>query len=848
MIQELSEKIWENPDFQEAFAAIERVWLSTELKLTRHEDASEALAVKTVNAATILACSQKPEQRLAAFKIATCAYELFEKSDFPFDLALRVVLTRLGNFPAILTKTDVRDSQEYLPWLLASEELFFSDQRTVIINGKSFELTDFQFNLWADLSKKLSVALSAPTSAGKSFILESYLSSVTIAKDICVLYIVPTRALISQVASDFTKVFENLAGSSPDILTVPPDKEKKLPPRAIFVMTQERTQLAIMSHADFAPDIIVVDEAQSIADGARGVLLQFVIDDLIARKPDAQILFASPTIRNLEVFKKLFGLHDLVQRVSKEPTVSQNFIAVDIRSSTKGLVRIRTAQPESGQDVFLGDVTIGQTLASRTDKLVQVPAFLGQGQANLIYANTADEAERIAIQMADKLYERETTQAREDLASLAEEAVHNSYVLAQCVRKGIGFHYGNIPTVLRLAIEKSFKNGDLDYLVCTSTLLQGVNMPAKNIFIYKPKKGIKTKMESPDFWNLSGRAGRLLREFQGNIFLIDYEKWDSLLLDGPRDIEVIPAMQNIITKDTAELTNLILDLSATDRKKAEQGVETTFVRLLSDLKAGTLSQTLERIGISEFLSLGQELTNALESAAKTIHLPGNVIKQTPSVSAHKQQQLYNFLIEKIAEKDQDPARLLPAHPRDSNAFNSYAAILEICHAIILEHDIEKKLHRFHAVMACKWMRGEPLPQIIAEQLARNPDKHPRTVIRNALDVIENKIRFQTLRLLGCYCSLLSHALIEANQKEVAESMPAVQLFLEVGASDRTMISLIELGLSRTVALKLNEASADKNLDVDAARAWLLNRPLQSFNLSHLLEEDVEEVIKKLRKQ
>ena len=43
------------------------------------------------------------------------------------------------------------------------------------------------------------------------------------------------------------------------------------------------------------------------------------------------------------------------------------------------------------------------------------------------------------------------------------------------------------------------------YLVCTSTLLEGVNLPAKSIIIRKPTRGQGNPLNQNDFWNLAGR-------------------------------------------------------------------------------------------------------------------------------------------------------------------------------------------------------------------------------------------------------------------------------------------------------------------------------------------------------
>src|SRR3546814_8741091 len=83
----------------------------------------------------------------------------------------------------------------------------------------------------------------------------------------------------------------------------------------------------------FSADVVIVDEAHSISDGARGVLLQWVVDEFLRRQPDVQLLFASPGISNLDVFGRIFGLGDVERLSSREPTVAQNFIFVKLEES-----------------------------------------------------------------------------------------------------------------------------------------------------------------------------------------------------------------------------------------------------------------------------------------------------------------------------------------------------------------------------------------------------------------------------------------------------------------------------------------------------------------------------------
>ncbi|OMG60077.1 DEAD/DEAH box helicase [Brevundimonas sp. ZS04] len=841
MIQELATKVWSNPKFHDAAHRMELASLTREIGGMEPRSVELSEATRLMRSAAILACSDVADHRRAAFRAATSTYELFGAEHAPLDQALRVVLMRLGNFPSIGTRAEVEAARASLPFALAAEEMAAAEDHEVVINGQSVLLTDFQQELWNDLTSSRRIALAAPTSAGKSFVLQGYLSSLfEDPQPRTVVYLVPTRALIAQVSDDLSRMFGRDLPSAPDIITVPVDPDSALSGRAIYVMTQERVQLALTSHPAFRADIIIVDEAHSISDGARGVLLQWVIDDLLKGNPAAQVLFASPAIRNLDVFGRLFGLKDVVEFSSVEPTVAQNFLVVTVESAANGRLLVETAGDGSLPPRELGRLELGHALASRMEKLARIPVELGRGHSNIIYANGPAEAENVALQLAELLADRPPTETRIALSEMAKEAVHANYALVECVKSGVAFHYANIPTQLRRAIEAAVTSGDIDFLVCTSTLLQGVNLPAKNIFMLAPEKGRTHPLESTDFWNLAGRAGRLKREFQGNIFLIDYEKWKKQPLDGPKDSVVTPAIQSSLNDHHDQLLDVIKGVSpAKGRDVAD--LETTFVRLYTDFQDNDLGRTFERAGVSADTPRTVNLETALKAARETITLPAEVLRRTPGISAHKQQRLFDRLAGVIAQGSAPARGLIPLHPREGDAYKSYAKILQLCHEIILEIDTKGGLHRFHAVIAKRWMIGDPLPLIIDEQIQRNERKPVRTTIRTTLDLIERDIRFQAVRLFGCYSALLVHGLDQAGLSDLTSSIPSLPLYLEVGASDRTMISFISLGLSRVTAMKLNKLSIRKDLDPAGALNWLRTRPLEVLGLSPLLMAEVRTI-------
>ena len=77
-------------------------------------------------------------------------------------------------------------------------------------------------------------------------------------------------------------------------------------------------------------------------------------------------------------------------------------------------------------------------------------------------------------------------------------------------------------------------------MFCTSTLLEGVNLPAENLFITSYKKGLSNFSEV-DFKKLVGCVGRAKCDLYGNVFIIrlqgqeceeNLQKYEKLLKDN----------------------------------------------------------------------------------------------------------------------------------------------------------------------------------------------------------------------------------------------------------------------------------------------------------------------------
>jgi len=512
-------------------------------------------------------------------------------------------------------------------------------------------------------------------------------------------------------------------------------------------------------------------------------------------------------------------------------------VVVNTRSGIKG--RLSLEHFKAAEREPLGPANIGHSLPSIKERLVRVAERFGQAKPSIVYANGPSDAEGVALGLADIFSNVEPSDRLKELAAFVKMAVHNEYDLARCLLRRVGYHYGRIPALVRRGVESAFADGEIKYLVTTSTLIQGVNFPAGNLFVCQPKKGNTIPLSAGEFWNLAGRAGRLGKEFQGNIFLIDYDTWATAPANESNEIEIQSYLKAALDANLNELEACALEENPKLETGDQADLEAAFARLLADHMRGRLSETLNRCGVPPD---GQaRLRSALEIAQGRVLLPVDVIAASPTVSAIRQQRLSKYLTSEIRGGGVPRLKeLIPHHPRDPDCFRVLSEIYRICHEQILTLNAPK-LHVRMAAISLKWMRGEPLPEIIDENHRRKGGKISSN-IRATLNDIEQEIRFKYLRLASCYIAILTHVFKLTGHSEYLSSISSLASYLEMGASDLTMISFINLGLSRMTARLLSELSMDKEMGPITALQWLRSQTISSIAASPLVRNDIERAL------
>ena len=699
------------------------------------------------------------------------------------------------------------------------------------------------------------MTISAPTSAGKSYALQYFMASECASNaNYYALYIVPTRALINQVSSSLNRIMTRLGEENAVTLTIPTPVSEVDSSKIIYVLTQERLQILLEADtgADVRYNLLVIDESQIIADDSRGVVLQTVVEKVLSRWAGIQVMFASPSTENPEILPEIFGLEDVEVINERECPVTQNLISLDISAERSDKVDILVMRQEEGSRQ-LGTVGLPFSLYRPEDMLSYLTWMFGRQEKNLTYASTPSKCENVASKIGELVERSDELRADDDLHEFAEfvrEHIHPDYVLAEVIEKGVGFHYGNMPTLVRRTIERLFEVGQIDYLVCTSTLLHGVNLPAKNMFMLRPSKGRERgsnrdiPINSVDFWNLSGRAGRLGKDFDGNVFLINHNAWELDPLKGRRQENIQPSLSKHLEENTEEVIAFISDRKHIDRSSdRQQGIENTFVKLFNDYHDGILKESLNKFGVKLEKEKKDRLFETIEEVSERIDVPIDVLRRNITISPFRQQRMFEFLLNAI--KENGPDSVVPVHPLADGAYDSLASIFR--RIDVYFEGTRNNSHRYFTQLAFRWMRGDPLRRLIDYAWQRRRQKAVRAVsigpvIRGLMENIEQGIRFRYLRYGSCYIDLLKLALIQMGHEEKTERIPAIPLYLELGACSDTMVSLIGLGLSRITASILADKSVNKDMDRSGVVNWLKGRNLRALNVPYICIKEVEELL------
>ncbi len=411
-----------------------------------------------------------------------------------------------------------------------------------------------QMQMSLALQSKKSLIVSAPTSFGKSILIEEIIAS---KKYNNIVIIQPTLALLDETRKKLQKYRDtyNIVVST---------NQKDLGEKNIFLFTGER-----VNEYKYFPniDFFVIDEFYKLSidrDDERAIALNHALYRLLKMTNNFYML--GPNIKSIPD-----GFHS---KYNAE-FIKTDFATVAVDNFVVEGISHKSTTEEK-------EATLFNLLPRLKD-------------STLIYCSSPDSANKLAEKFLNYCKEKNIDLTSEDLqiknlTEWIDDNIHKGWLLRRSLPAGIGLHHGSVPRHLSSSIIDLFNKGIIRYLFCTSTLIEGVNTSAKNVIFFHNKKGVKN-IDYFDAKNIVGRAGRMKWHYVGNIYNFNKEPE---ITDVTVDIPMF-------TQDNAPLDLLIQmekeDLKSESVKKIEEfnSLDIELQELLKENKGIPVEGQLELI-------------------------------------------------------------------------------------------------------------------------------------------------------------------------------------------------------------------------------------------------------------
>ena len=405
-----------------------------------------------------------------------------------------------------------------------------------------------QAEVYYTLLRGENVVLSAPTSFGKSLIIDSIIAS---QKHSNIFIIVPTIALIDETRKRLSKFKDSYK-----IITHP---NQSFSQHNIFILTQERA-IEIIPYVNV--DFFVIDEFYKLSpqktDEERCHILNQVFYMLV--KKDAQFYLLGPNIEQVTT--------------SLLDNVKFKFIKTDYKTvvSERHLVNLKDEE-------------------APIERLIELCSSLED--PTLIFCQSPASANKVAKAFCDS-NKFEKTNENKDLVDWLRDNYHSQWILPDCLEYGVGIHHGKIPRAIAQKCIKLFNEGKIRYLICTSTLIEGVNTKAKNVIVYDNKIA-RTKFDYFTFNNICGRSGRMGSHFIGHIYLFHEPPAPELpLVDFPIFSQTDNAPEKLLINVDVE------DLNESSKRKLKKYFEQD-VLSQETLKKNSYIDLDKQLGLANFI-------------------------------------------------------------------------------------------------------------------------------------------------------------------------------------------------------------------------------------------------------
>lgn len=491
----------------------------------------------------VLNCDEKKKFRAKVYNEGTDEELLF------VDILLTIYDLKIRN-------SFIKLSNEYIN--IENDEF----KRKLIENNKIKELWPSQKNIGEKgVFKGKSAVIQLPTGSGKTKSLTILLSTYFLqtSKRIAVI-VAPFRALCREISNDLMKDFGNndriKVNEMNDILNEENLFTFENNLKTVIILTPEKLTYILKKQKDIINEIglIVFDEGHIFDEWKRGINYELLISNLkLLLNEDTQKVLISAVGSNLNTINKwLNGEEGVTIKnnliTSTEKSICfvnwQNFesdlygylnflnpLNMELEFYVPRVIKrtLLNKKPRERKDKYFPSVNLQNFKGEDNDIAIYLGIRLCIKGSTIVFCGTKTTASKILKRILD-LSERSYDISNFKKSSKTNEIEKLCHIISKNygeeneyfngAKQGIFIHHADISNGIKISLEYAMKHKLISFLICTSTLAQGVNLPIKYLImtsIYQAGNLIKSR----DFNNLIGRAGRPGMYTEGTVIFSD---------------------------------------------------------------------------------------------------------------------------------------------------------------------------------------------------------------------------------------------------------------------------------------------------------------------------------------
>lgn len=553
---------------------------------------------------------------------------------------------------------------------------------------KNISLYPEQVYLLDAIQKNNALIVSAPTSFGKTFCIFEYIAR-ELPKN--VVLIVPTLALVDEYLKKIISKYKNTFRKYKKFINFDFETKINYDDYNLFVLTHDK----VVENANYnlikKIDFLVIDEVYKLQkdDNNDRVLILNLAYYYLSQLSQKYVLLA-PFISDIEDREKL-DKKPILFKTDFSPVVNE-LETIEVNSFDE-------------KKKYINEILKNHI-----------------GEKTLIYFPTVAEIPNFVNDNLVKNYPVIRIKDRNILNFIkwVKDEIHEEWYVVKAMERGFLIHNGQL-------LNNGFRMYQLDLydssnefytLLCTATILEGVNLSAKNIIITKPYRFIN-KFDAFDFYNLVGRTGRLYQHKLGYAYY----------LKEPNDPKYIKS--DAIKSIKFEATDISEDFDFHIGNDADCNQYEEFINKLhitsdeykenigAKYKIKTISETYDKF-LEEKSKLVEELELLYENKERA---RGFLIKIIYSIINYEEKRPYiinhdSYLINKLIDKRRFHIKTIinniMSNNKKANIDWEISTILRLKSSFI-EHDFYNKCKIIIYFMKCNGI-DENLIEIINQKI------------------------------------------------------------------------------------------------------------------------------------